>query len=60
MQQDFICTTQYPLKEEGFDQNCKINGQRVTVIVQKSDTYIGERIAMGERIWLKFSSIKNP
>ena len=26
MQQDFVCTTQYPLQETGFDQNCKING----------------------------------
>ena len=58
MNSQFKCVTSYPLSVT--DTSCRINGQRVTVSIKLADIYPAERIAIGEKILLDFSEIRNP
>ena len=58
MNSQFKCVTSYPLSVT--DTTCRINGQRVTVSIKRAETYLPERIQIGEKITLDFSEIRNP
>jgi len=58
MEQHFDCSVKYPLSAE--KTRCRINGQRITIVVALAETYPDTRIKIGEQIGFKFQLIQNP